>query len=146
MGNHTHSFRETLCFSSYINRKLKIKLWWIGAGERKERAFCTVYFVQSNFFMICVLSKFIVYWIHFENIHTFPYQKTPLRIHVCCLFLKSSKVISTSLSKGLKVTIEKNLGSQNLDFLSFKNLSPVQFWRSSNSHRYYWIFKLLVAT
>ena len=146
MGNHTHNFRDTLCFSSYMNRKLKIKLWWIGAGEKKGDISCAVYFVQRNFFNICVLSKFIVYWIHFENIHTFTYQKILLRIiRVCCLFLKSPKVFSTSLSKGLKVTIEKNLGSQNLDFLSFKNLSPVQFWGSSNSHRYHWIFKL-VAT
>ena len=28
----------------------------------------------------------------------------------------------------LKVTIEKNWGSRNLNFLSLKNLSPGQFW------------------
>ena len=28
----------------------------------------------------------------------------------------------------LKVTIEKNWGSRNFNFLSLKNLSPGQFW------------------
>ena len=28
----------------------------------------------------------------------------------------------------LKVTIKKNKPSQNVDFLSLKNLSPVRFW------------------
>ena len=31
--------RWILCFSSYENRKLKVKLWWVGAPERKKRAF-----------------------------------------------------------------------------------------------------------
>ena len=61
------------------------------------------------------------------------------------------KEIDRLLSKGmsnicLKVTIEKNWCSQNLDFLSLKNLSQGQFLGSSNSHRYCWILKLLVAT
>ena len=46
----------------------------------------------------------------------------------------------------LKVTIEKNGHSQNFDFASLKSLSPGQLLGSSNSHRYYWILKLLVAT
>ena len=46
------------------------------------------------------------------------------------------------LSKGmsnvyLKVTIEKNCYSQNFDFLNLKNLSPGQFFGSSNSCRYH---------
>ena len=46
----------------------------------------------------------------------------------------------------LKVTIEENWRSQNFDFPGLKNLSPGQYMGSSNSHRYYWILKLLVAT
>ena len=64
---------------------------------------------------------------------------------------KLRKEINRVLSKGmsniyLKVTIEKNWRSQNFDFLSLKNLSPGQCLKSSNSHRYLWILKLLVAT
>ena len=30
--------RRTLCFSSYRNCKLKVKVWWVGARERKKKA------------------------------------------------------------------------------------------------------------
>ena len=37
--NPTRSFtRQNLCFNSYKKRKLKVKLWWVGARERKKRA------------------------------------------------------------------------------------------------------------
>ena len=52
MENLTHSFRETnLCFSLHKNHELKVKLWWVGARERKEMHFCNAYFVQRNFFL-----------------------------------------------------------------------------------------------
>ena len=37
--HETHWKIKTLCFSSYKNRKLKVKLLWVGARERKKRAF-----------------------------------------------------------------------------------------------------------
>ena len=46
----------------------------------------------------------------------------------------------------LKATVEENWSSQTCDFLSLKNLSPDEFFGSSNSSRYHWILKLLVAT
>ena len=66
------------------------------------------------------------------------------------MFFSSIKEINRLISKRmsniyLKVAIEKNWHSENFDFLSLKNSSPVQFLRSSNSRRYQWIFKLLVA-
>ena len=40
-----------------------------------------------------------------------------------------NRLISKGMSNiYLKVTIEKNGRSQNLDFLSLKNLSPGKFW------------------
>ena len=64
-------------FSSYKNRKLKVKLRWVRARERKKRAFFVPFILsEGNIFNICVLSQSIVYWIHFQNIHTFTYQKT----------------------------------------------------------------------
>ena len=57
-----------------------------------EGIFCTVYFVRREF-----LSQCTVYWMHFLNIHTFPYQKHYF-IHFCSLFLKSSKVFIVSLT------------------------------------------------
>ena len=79
MENSTNSFRvlerHTLYFSSYRNRKLKVKLWWVLTRERKGRAFF-VPFILSKGNFIFVLSQCIVNWIHFQNIHTFTYQKT----------------------------------------------------------------------
>ena len=68
--------RRTLCFNAYRNRKLKVKLWWIGVRERKKRAFFLPFILsEGNFINNCVLSQCIVYWIHFQNNHTFTYQK-----------------------------------------------------------------------
>ena len=66
------------------------------------------------------------------------------------MFFSLIKGINRLISKGisniyLKGTNEKNWRSQNFDFLSLKSLSPDQFFGSSNSRKYHWIFKLLVA-
>ena len=44
---------------------------------------------DEKFFKICVLSQCIVYCIHFQNIHTFTYQKTLLYT----LLLRVSKIV-----------------------------------------------------
>ena len=76
--SHTVLERRNLCLSLKKNCKLKVKLRWVGVRERKKGIFCTVYFVQRQFFKICVLSQCTVYWIHFQNIHTFTFQKVLL--------------------------------------------------------------------
>ena len=45
----------------------------------------------------------------------------------------------------VKVTTEKNWGSQNFDSLNLKKLSPGQFSGSFNSCWYYLILELLIA-
>ena len=77
---HTILDRRTLCFSSYENHELKVKLWCF----------------QRKFFNICVFSWCLLYWIHFQNIHTFTYQKTLLHT-LFCLFSKSPKAFNVSL-------------------------------------------------
>ena len=52
--------RQTLCFSSYENRKSKVKLWRVGARERKA-FFAPFILSKTNFFDICVLSQCIVF-------------------------------------------------------------------------------------
>ena len=51
--------RRTLCFSSYKNLKLKVKLRWVGARERKNKMTFFVSFILSegNIFDIFVLSQ-----------------------------------------------------------------------------------------
>ena len=69
--------RWTLRFGSDKNRKLKVKLWWVGARKRKRRAFYVQLILsKENYFQISVLFQCIVHWVHFQNIHTFTYEKT----------------------------------------------------------------------
>ena len=63
----------------------------------KKGFFCTVYFVQRDFFNICVLSQCIVHWIHFQNRRTFIYQKTLLHTLLLLVF-KTVKAFIVSLN------------------------------------------------
>ena len=83
----TESKIPHLCFISYKKRKLKVKLSWVKACERKKRAFFVPFTLsEKSFFNICVLSQCIVYWIHFQNINTITYQKTLLHILLLLVF------------------------------------------------------------
>ena len=93
MENPTHSFREVNLVLQLVY-ELKLKLWWVGARERKkENIICNVYFVRRKF----VLSQCIVYWINFQNVYILLHIKKHYFIHFCCLFLKSSKAISVAV-------------------------------------------------
>ena len=94
--NIWHTERRTMCFSSYKDRKLKVKLWWVGACERKKTTFSVPLILSEVFLTFVFLSHCIVYWIHFQNIHTFTYQRA-LLYALFWLFLKSSKAFSVSL-------------------------------------------------
>ena len=62
----------------------------------KKGIFCTNYFVRRNFFIICVLSQWILYLIHFQNIHTFTYQKTSKNMYEAIIFnMYSESVLNT---------------------------------------------------
>ena len=88
---HTILERQTLCFSWYKNRELKVKLWWVGGHERKKSTFLVTFILfKGHFFNICVLPQCLVYCIYFyisKVIHT-----------LLLLVLKSSKVFNVSLS------------------------------------------------
>ena len=87
---------ESLYFRSYKNRKLKVKLWRVGCCNRKKRVvFVPFILSEGNFFNICVLLQCRVYWIRFQNIDTFIYQKT-LPLTLFSLFWKLLKTYSVS--------------------------------------------------
>ena len=95
---HTVLERRALYFNSYKNRKLKVKLWLVGARERKKRTFLyRLFCTRGIFFDIRVLCQCIVYWMHLQNIllHT----KKHYFMHFCCLFLKSSEAFIVSIIK-----------------------------------------------
>ena len=102
MENPTHTFRETnLVFHLIQESQIKSKtvMSWI-SRKKKESIFCIVYFVRREFFNISFLSQCLVYWIHFQSIHTFTYQK--ILLHTL-LFL-ASKIVE-SLQRILKERI-----------------------------------------
>ena len=80
--------------------------------KKKECIFCTVYLVWRKFY---VLSQCTVYWIHFQNIHTFTYQKTLLH-RLFLLVLKSSKALSVSLRRKMLVIIKRLLDNKTTSF------------------------------
>ena len=127
--NPTHSFKGRICcFSAYKNCKLKVKLWWVGAHERKKRAFFVpFYFIRRIFFNICVLSQGIVHWIDFQNIHTFTYQKT-LLYTLFYLFLKSLKALSVSLIITLYLSLSHLQIKGGLLTQCAKNIRVIVLW------------------
>ena len=68
-----------MCFSSYKNCKLKVKLWWVGAREIKRGYFCTVYFLSRkpffNVFHLNMSSSQCFIW-HCHHHHTIEDQIT----------------------------------------------------------------------
>ena len=81
----------------------------------------------KNFFNICVLSQCKVYWINFQNIYTFTYQKTLLHALLLLVFkiFKSLQCIvnggkeiwcngksihQNGLKKHMKITIRQSWG------------------------------------
>ena len=101
MENPKHSFRETnlvLQLIEELHIKSKTVMSW-SSWKKKEGIFCTIYFVQRNFFNICVLSKFMVYWIHFHNVHIFTHQKALLHTLLLLVFkiVESSQCILNPL-------------------------------------------------
>ena len=76
------------------------------SSRKKELIFFTFILSEGHFFNIWILSQLIMYWINFQNIHTFTYQKYYF-IHFCCLSLKSSKALSVSLRKAKKQHFRK---------------------------------------
>ena len=69
--NPTHSFRDmNLVFQLTWESQIKRKTVMSWSSRKKKRG---IFFPSERNFNICVLSQCIMYWIRFENIHTFTY-------------------------------------------------------------------------
>ena len=60
-------------------------------AKEKRALFVLLILSEGKFFKICALSQWIDYWIHFQNLNTFTYQKTLLHI----LLLLVSKIVES---------------------------------------------------
>ena len=56
--------------------------------KKKEDIFCICHLFCLLFIVYYVLSQCIVYWIHFQNIHTFVYRKTLYTSYIFLIVLK----------------------------------------------------------
>ena len=100
MENATRSFRETNLVLELIQEsqiKNKAVMRW-SSRKKKKGKFVPFILSERNFFKICVLSQCIVNsLLEYQNRQTFTYQKTLLQT-TFCLFLKSLKAFSVSLT------------------------------------------------
>ena len=103
------------------------------SSRKKKTPFVPFIFSKGNFFNICVLCQWILYWILFQNIHTCTYQKTLLNT-VFHLFLKSSKAFRELSSYKKQPNIfcwkanrEGGLFDINWTWSTYTNLTKV-FW------------------
>ena len=108
----------TSCFSSY-KCEWKVKLWWVGARERKKRTFFVPFILSKRIFFISsefLVSKnfiFFIFYLFFLCLvywtHTFTYQKSFFHT-LFCLLLKPLKAFSVSLKwKALLILFDNKL-------------------------------------
>ena len=92
--SHTVLERWTMCFSSYKNCELELKLWWVEACKRKMSAFFVMFILsEGNFFNLYFISMYNLFNKLSEYIYFYIYTFTDF----CCLFLKLSKAFSVTL-------------------------------------------------
>ena len=86
-----------MCFSSYKNCKLKVKLWEVGSCERKVSAFFVTFILSEGIFLTFAfyLSICCIEWAF--RIYINLYIKKHYFIHYCCLFSESLNAFSVSL-------------------------------------------------
>ena len=97
--------RLTLCFSWYKNRQLKKNCDEMELAKEKRGHFLYCLFCPKEIFFEFVSTLFVckVYWIHFQNIHTFTYLKTLLHTLLLLVFK-----IAESLQCILKIIVFKS--------------------------------------
>ena len=84
---------------------------------------------EESFFKICVLSQYIVYWIRFQNIHTFTYQKTLLHTLLLIIFkIVESLQCILNLTCVLIYLLTKYVLED--DFENFVKVAVIYPWRS----------------
>ena len=120
--------RRTLCFSSFKNRRLKVKLWWAGARERKKRAFFVPFILsEEKFFNICVLSQCIEYTF---RIYILFHIKKHYFIHFLLVF-KIVETLQFILNKKLRPEISNllnNFLTWNVFIFHHRNKSIDDTW------------------
>ena len=76
-----------MCFSSYKNCKLKLKLSWVRAREREtSELFAKFILSEGKIFSICFFFSVYSAWLFFLNIYNSTYQKVFLHTLLLLVF------------------------------------------------------------
>ena len=105
------SDRWTLCFSWYKNRKLKIKLLWVGACKRKKSEFLYRLFCpKETFLTACFISMYSVLTTLSEYTYFYILKK-----NYFIYFLLASKIVESlqCIFNGLYFMYSQKLPSQD---------------------------------
>ena len=119
MENPTHIFREANLVLQLIKElqiKSKTLMSW-SSWKKNKGIFCT----EVNFFKIYALSQCIVYWMQFQNIHTFTYQKNITSY----TFVKLSKAFSVSLTDTISYDLQPSEPTTAFSFAIVKAVKVV---------------------
>ena len=130
--------------------------YWLKSNQECNICFAIIKFALIKRYHLHMCNRVLLlfgklpHWNVYVNCHvngmTF---QNGLRFQTALSSLRVSR--KRALSKGMssiysKVIIEKNMTYSDLRFRSLKSSPPGKFLEISDSRRYYWTFKLLVAT
>ena len=88
MENPTHRFRTTNLVLQLIQEsqiKSKTAMSWISQKNKRGHFLYRLFYPKEFLLTFVFLYECIVYWIYFQNIHTFTYQKNFL-MHFLLVF------------------------------------------------------------
>ena len=123
MENPTHVLeRQTLCFSSYKNRKLKVKLWRVGKRGHffvslvlSEGIFLTFVFYFNVYCTEYTLRIYILFYLS-KNITSYTFLLVLIIVESLQCILKTNRMVST------KWTFNKELSFASNYFIFLKIL------------------------
>ena len=134
---HFHPLTNIQTFICNFAREMTITYFYF------YRIFITFYRLfcpkEISLTFVYSLSQCIVYWIQFQNIHAFIYQKTFLHTFFC-LFWKSLKAFSVCLSRPYHFKFFKGCLPQIWLGPFLNTLSHIRFFWSRCYSDWIWIF------
>ena len=101
--------RRSFCFNSYKNRKLKVKLWWVGARKQKRGYFLYRSFCPKEIFLIFAFYLNVWRIEYTFRIYILLHIQNHYFIHFCCSFLKfaQSQITKPASSKNYFLECQK---------------------------------------
>ena len=127
MENPTYSFGEANLVLQLIN-EFQIKSKTVRSWSSQKKKDGSLFYLRGILFNICVLFQCIMYWIHFQDIYIFTYQKT---FHTLLFFvfkINESLQCIIKLYTGITISWSFTLSIRLLLILLVQSVNGVQFF------------------